>query len=122
MRFASGSFVPRRDVVVARDGEGGSPASRGGHMKAARIRRFGPPSEITTDDLPRPEAGAGQVLVRVKAAGGGNWDALIRAGKVKLESPPIILGSELSGIGEGIGGGVRVFEVGHQVCGVSCGQ
>jgi NADPH:quinone reductase-like Zn-dependent oxidoreductase len=49
-------------------------------MKAVRIRRFGPPSVITTDDLPRPEARAGQVLVRVKAAEVGNWDALIRAG------------------------------------------
>src|SRR5437588_6507611 len=91
-------------------------------MKAARIRRFGPPSVITADDLPRPEAGAGQVLVRVKAAGVGNWDALIRAGKVKLEPPPIILGSELSGIVEAIGDGVSEFEVGDQVYGATSEQ
>src|SRR6516225_10347689 len=40
--------------------------------------------------------GAGQLPVRVKAAGVGNCDALIREGKVELQSLPIILGSELS--------------------------
>jgi NADPH:quinone reductase-like Zn-dependent oxidoreductase len=53
-------------------------------MKAAQIVEFGPPSVITNDDLPRPEPGPGQLLVRVKAAGVGNWDALIREGKVRL--------------------------------------
>src|SRR5262249_59436545 len=67
-------------------------------MKAARVLRFGPPSVITNDDVPQPEPGAGQLLVRVKAAGVGNWDALIREGKVELQPLPIILGSELSGI------------------------
>ena len=38
-------------------------------MKAARIQRFGPANLITIDDLPRPEVGAGELLVRVKAAG-----------------------------------------------------
>jgi hypothetical protein len=65
-------------------------------MKAARVLRFGPPAVITNDDVPQPKAGAGQLLVRVKAAGVGNWDALIREGKVELQSLPIILGSELS--------------------------
>ena len=57
-------------------------------MKAARILRFGPPSVITNDDLPRPEPATGQLLVRVKAAGVGNWDALIREGKVELQLQP----------------------------------
>jgi NADPH:quinone reductase-like Zn-dependent oxidoreductase len=51
-------------------------------MKAARVLRFGPPAVITNDDVPQPKAGAGQLLVRVKAAGVGNWDVLIREGKV----------------------------------------
>ena len=61
-------------------------------MKAARILRFGPPGVITNDDLPRPEPAAGQLLVRVKAAGVGNWDALIREGKVELQPLPLTLG------------------------------
>ena len=51
-------------------------------MKAARIQRFGPASAITIDDLAQPEPGAGELLVRVKAAGVGHWDTLVREGKV----------------------------------------
>lgn len=88
-------------------------------MKAARVLRFGPPSVITYDDLPRPEPGAGQLLVRVKAAGVGNWDALIREGKVELEPLPLILGSELSGVVEGIGADVSGFKSGDEVYGAT---
>ena len=69
-------------------------------MKAARVLQYGPPSVITRDDVPQPEPGAGQLLIRVEAAGVGNWDALIRAGKVKLEPLPLILGAEIAGIVE----------------------
>ena len=88
-------------------------------MKAARILRFGPPGTITNDDLPEPEPGAGQLLVRVKAAGVGNWDALIREGKVVLQPLPIILGSELSGIVEAIGPEVSGFKLGDEVYGAT---
>ena len=54
-------------------------------MKAARVLQFGQPNVITSVDLPRPEPGPGQLLVRVKAAGVGNWDALIREGRVELQ-------------------------------------
>jgi NADPH:quinone reductase-like Zn-dependent oxidoreductase len=88
-------------------------------MKAARVLQFGPPNVIINDDLPRPEPGAGQLLVRIKAAGVGNWDALIREGKVELEPLPIILGSELSGIVEAIGPQVSGFKVGDEVYGAT---
>lgn len=86
-------------------------------MKAARVLRFGPPSVISTDDVPRPQPGAGQLLVRVKAAGVGPWDALIRDGTIKLQPLPLVLGAELSGIVEAIGAGVRGFAVGDEVYG-----
>jgi NADPH:quinone reductase-like Zn-dependent oxidoreductase len=88
-------------------------------MKAARVLRFGPPSVITNDDLPRQEPGAGQLVVRVKAAGVGNWDALIREGKVELQPLPLILGSELSGIVEATGAGVSGFKAGDEVYGAT---
>ena len=88
-------------------------------MKAARLLQFGPPNVIMTDDLPRPEPGAGQLLVRVKAAGVGNWDALIREGKVELQPLPLILGSELSGIVEATGAGVSGFKAGDEVYGAT---
>ncbi len=88
-------------------------------MKAARVLQFGPPGVITNDDLPRPEPASGQLLVRVKAAGVGYWDALIREGKVQLQPLPLILGSELSGIIEEIGAEVSEFKPGDEVYGAT---
>ena len=88
-------------------------------MKAARIVEFGPPGIIRNDDLPRPEPKSGQLLVRVKAAGVGHWDALIREGKVQLQPLPLILGSELSGIIDEIGADVSGFKPGDQVYGAT---
>jgi len=89
-------------------------------MKAARIRKFGPPSVIAIEDLPLPQPARGQVLVRVCAAGVGNWDALVREGKSELDHPlPLILGSELSGIVEAAGDGVVGFEPGDEVYGAT---
>jgi len=88
-------------------------------MKVARILQFGPPNVITNDDLPRPEPAAGQLLVRVKAAGVGNWDSLIREGKIEIQALPIILGSELSGNVEAIGAQVSGFKPGDEVYGAT---
>jgi NADPH:quinone reductase-like Zn-dependent oxidoreductase len=88
-------------------------------MKAARVLQFGSPSVITNDELPKPEPASGQLLVRVKAAGVGHWDALIREGKVELQPLPIILGSELSGIVEAIGPEVSRFKLGDEVYGAT---
>jgi NADPH:quinone reductase-like Zn-dependent oxidoreductase len=88
-------------------------------MKAARISKFGPPGVIAIEAVPQSEPMAGQLLVRVTAAGVGNWDALIREGKVRLQPLPLILGSELSGIVEAIGAGVSGFNLGDQVYGAT---
>ncbi len=88
-------------------------------MRAARVLQFGPPSVITNDELPRPEPASGQLLVRVKAAGVGHWDALIREGKVPNERLPLILGSELSGIVNAIGAEVSGFKIGDEVYGAT---
>ena len=88
-------------------------------MKAAQVLRFGPPSVIRNDDLPQPQPSSGQLLVRVKAAEVGNWDALIREGKVQLQPLPIIIGSEISGIVEAIGEKISEFKVGDEVYGAT---
>lgn len=89
-------------------------------MKAARVLHFGPPSAITNDELPRPEPAAGQLLVNVKAAGVGAWDALVREGKSSLhQSLPLILGSELSGVVEAVGADVSGFNLGDPVYGAT---
>ena len=58
--------------------------------------------------------------MRVKAAGIGPWDALIRSGKSVLPQPlPLILGSDLSGEVESVGVGVEKLKVGDEVFGVT---
>src|SRR5215831_15631824 len=93
--------------------------SRGLPMKAARVLQYGSPSVITYDDVPQPELGAGQLLVRVQAAGVGHWDALVRDGSVKLEPLPLTLGAELSGVVEAIGADVLEFKPGDEVYGAT---
>jgi NADPH:quinone reductase-like Zn-dependent oxidoreductase len=89
-------------------------------VKAARILRFGPPGVIVNDNLPQPAPAGGQLLVRVKAAGVGPWDALIREGKSALHQPlPIILGSDLAGVVEAVGPGVSEFKPGDEVYGAT---
>jgi NADPH:quinone reductase-like Zn-dependent oxidoreductase len=89
-------------------------------MKAARIHSFGPPDVIVIDDLPRPTPSAGQVLIRVAAAGVGPWDALIREQKSVVNSSlPLTLGSDLSGIVETVGADVIQFKTGDKVYGVT---
>jgi NADPH:quinone reductase-like Zn-dependent oxidoreductase len=92
-------------------------------MKAARIHQFGPPQVIVIEDVPRPAPGRGEILIRVEAAGVGPWDALIREGKSKVSpQPPLILGSDLSGTVEAVGGGVTGFNRGDEVYGVTNSQ
>jgi len=89
-------------------------------MKANRIHQFGPPDVIVFEDVDRPVAGEGEVLVRVKASGVGPWDGWIREGKSVLPQPlPLTLGSDLSGVIEEVGIGVDDFKVGDEVFGVA---
>jgi NADPH:quinone reductase-like Zn-dependent oxidoreductase len=75
---------------------------------------------ITLEDMERPEPREGEVLVRVKAAGVGPWDAWIRAGKSAILQPlPLTLGSDLAGIVEAIGANVTKFKPGDHVFGVT---
>jgi len=57
------------------------------------------------------------LLVRVEAAGVGNWDALFREGESKLEPLPIILGSDISGTVDALGPEVSGFKPGDEVYG-----
>lgn len=89
-------------------------------MKAARIHRFGPPRVIAIEDVPRPRPAAGEVLVRVAAAGVAPWDALIREGRSKVSPPPpLTLGSDLCGVVDAVGAGVSAFKSGDEVYGVT---
>jgi NADPH:quinone reductase-like Zn-dependent oxidoreductase len=89
-------------------------------MKAVRIHSFGGPEVIVVEDVPRPVPAAGELLVRVAAAGVGPWDALIREGKSKVSpKPPLTLGSDLSGVVEEVGQDVTGFKIGNEIYGVT---
>ena len=89
-------------------------------MKAARIHQFGGPEVIAFEEVARPLVGQGQVLVRVRAAGVGPWDAWVRAGKsVIAHSLPLTLGSDLSGNVVEVGEGVADFQAGDEVFGLT---
>jgi len=89
-------------------------------MKAARVHRFGGPEAITLEDVARPSPGEGEVLIRVKAAGVGPWDAWVRSGRSALPQPlPLTLGADLSGVVAEVGSGVSAFSAGEAVFGVT---
>lgn len=92
-------------------------------MHAVRVHQFGGLEAIVYEEVSRPVPGAGQVLVRVKAAGVGPWDAWVRAGKSVLPQPlPLVLGSDLAGVIEEVGPGISNFRPGEAVFGVTNAQ
>lgn len=67
-------------------------------MRAVLLRETGGPERLELTDVPEPEAGEGQVLVRVRAAGINFLDVLVRQGRYPQAPPlPTILGSEIAG-------------------------
>ena len=92
-------------------------------MKAARIAAFGGTDVIAIEEIDRPAPGAGEVLVRVHAAGIGPWDALVRQGLSALPQPlPLTLGSDIAGVVEAVGVDVSALAVGDEVYGVTNAQ
>ena len=70
--------------------------------------------------MSNPEPAGGEVVVQVKAAGVGPWDALIRSGKSALpQLLPLTLGSDLSGVIHSIGPGVEGFQIGDEIFGAT---
>jgi NADPH:quinone reductase-like Zn-dependent oxidoreductase len=89
-------------------------------MKAARVAQFGSSEVIQITNVDVPEPGEAQVRVRVKAAGVGPWDALVRSGKSGLpQKLPLTLGSDIAGVVDAIGANVSDFRAGDEVYGVT---
>ena len=89
-------------------------------MQAIRVHSFGGIDSLVVEDVPRPIPGDGEVLVRVKAAGVGPWDAWIRSGRSVIHQPlPLTLGSDVAGVVEDVGPGVSHFRAGDAVFGAT---
>jgi len=91
-------------------------------MKAVRIHEFGGLDSLKVEEAPRPEPGAGEVLVRIHAAGINPVDWKTCAGEgvaPRLDDPfPFIPGWDVSGVVEALGAEVAEFRVGDAVCGM----
>ena len=85
-------------------------------MKAVVIREFGAPSVMKVEDLPDPSPAAGQVLIRVGAAGVNPVDTYIRSG-VYARKPalPHTPGMDIGGTIEAVGPGVTRLKPGDRV-------
>ncbi|MFQ5817289.1 MAG: zinc-binding dehydrogenase [Terriglobia bacterium] len=85
-------------------------------MKAIVAKRYGPPAVLALRDLPAPTLQAGQVVVRVAAAGVNFADLLMRLGLYQHSPrPPFTPGLEASGTIEAVGAGVPSSRVGERV-------
>jgi len=85
-------------------------------MKAAYIKETGGPEKIVYGDLPEPEPGANQYLIKVTAVDVNPVDLYIRSGAVATKMNfPYILGRDLAGKVIGCGRGAKQFDVGDRV-------
>ena len=87
-------------------------------MKAVRIHQFGGPEVLKLEDIPTPEPGADEVLIRVQAASVNPVDYKIRNGgypRVKQDQLPITMGRDAAGVIERCGRDVRDFSPGDEV-------
>jgi len=85
-------------------------------MKAIRVHQFGEPSVMHLEEVPDPRPAAGQILVRIRAAGVNPADTYIRAGAYSFKPPlPYTPGFDGAGAVESIGEGVTHFAPGDRV-------
>ena len=94
-------------------------------MKAIRLHAFGGPEVLRYEDAPKPALHAGEVLVRVHAAGINPPDWYLRDGFRSLPEDwrpavplPVIPGTDVSGVVEAVAPDVTVFDVGDPVFGM----
>ena len=85
-------------------------------MRAMEITAFGSSDVFREREMERPEAGAGELLVRVIYSGTNPVDAKVRQnGTWAGITPPVVLGYDASGIVEAVGPGVTGFKAGDEV-------
>src|SRR6476469_6916128 len=86
--------------------------------KAVVLTHYGPPDVLVWSDVPMPEPGAGQVRIRIKAAGGSLTDPKIRRGDLKAVFPlpaGAVLGFEAAGVVDALGPSVTGVQEGDEV-------
>ncbi|KUL29693.1 NADP-dependent oxidoreductase [Actinoplanes awajinensis] len=87
-------------------------------MKAYVIDRYQSQQGVRLTELPEPGVAAGEVLVRIHAAGVNQLDTKIAQGEFKLFLPyrlPLVLGNDLAGVVVQVGARVHAFQPGDEV-------
>src|SRR5256714_11595197 len=83
-------------------------------MRAVQLTEIG--KALAQAEIPIPEVGSSDVLIRVAAAGICHSDTHYRAGISKIDDLPLILGHEVAGRVEQVGSDVTQLSVGDRVC------
>ena len=83
--------------------------------KAIRIHTPGGPEVMKWEDVPTPEPGPGEVLIKQAAAGLNYIDVYFRTGLYKAPTMPLIIGQEGAGTVTALGAGVSSLAVGDRV-------
>jgi NADPH2:quinone reductase len=85
-------------------------------MKAILVREFGAPEVLKLEEIPTSKPAAGQVLVRIHAAGVNPYDTYMRAGTYTIKPPlPYTPGSDGAGVIETVGDDVKKVKSGDRV-------
>lgn len=89
-------------------------------MRAVTVRRFGGTEVLAVEEVARPQPLPTEVLVRVHAAGVNpvDWKTREGGGMADLQSFPLILGWDVSGVVEEVGFGVTTLAPGDEVYGM----
>lgn len=94
-------------------------------MRAIRVHEHGGPEVLRLDEVPVPEPGPGEVLVRVHAIGVNPPDWYLRDGLKNLPPEtrpafdlPVIPGTDVSGVVQAVAADVQGFSVGDEVFGL----
>jgi len=92
-------------------------------MKAVRVKKFGDERVLEVEEIEKVKPKAGEILVKVAAAGINPVDTYIRSGNYlpsRLPSLPYTPGGDVSGTVEAIGEGVTEFKTGDKVYSLLC--
>src|SRR5260370_942238 len=86
-------------------------------MRAVTVREYGGTPAVT--GIPTPEPGAGQILIRLRAAGMNPMDLWLASGawKPMPATFPMVLGADGAGVVEKLGEGTSKFSVGDDLFG-----
>ncbi len=84
-------------------------------IKAIRIHSPGGPEAMKWEDVPRPEPGQGEALIKQDAVGLNYIDVYFRSGLYKAPIMPLIIGQEGAGTVVAVGPGVTAVKPGDRV-------